>query len=67
MSSKQQKDKQKKFSLEEKQEFISNNTKVNFWVEKELIFAFDKIVKEKGMTRKDAIIKFIQKFVDKNS
>jgi hypothetical protein len=65
MSNKQQE--RKEFSLEEKQEFIMNNTKINFWVEKELIFAFDKIVKEKGLTRKDAIIKLVQKFVDKNS
>jgi metal-responsive CopG/Arc/MetJ family transcriptional regulator len=63
MSNKQKKE----FTLQEKQEFINNNTRINFWMEKELIFAFDRIVNERGMTRKDAMTKLVQKFVDKNS
>lgn len=56
----------KEYTEEEKALFIVNNTKVNFWVEKAIVKDFDKLAKEKGMTRKEAIIKFMQNFVSKN-
>lgn len=54
------------YTEEEKALFTANNTRVNFWVEKALIKEFDKIAKEKGVSRKDALIKLIGKFVAKN-
>lgn len=54
------------YTPEEKALFIVNNTKINFWMDKELIKEFDLIAKQKGVSRKDAIIKLIGKFVEKN-
>jgi metal-responsive CopG/Arc/MetJ family transcriptional regulator len=54
------------YTAEEKALFILNNTKVNFWAEKELMKKFDAIAAVKGKGRKDAIIKLMEKFVEKN-
>lgn len=54
------------YTDEEKALFVANNTKVNFWVEKALIKEFDLIAKEKGKSRKDALLILIEKFIAKN-
>lgn len=54
------------FTEEEKKEFLANNTKVNFWIDKTLIKEFDKIAKIKGASRKDGITNILKAFVKKN-
>jgi metal-responsive CopG/Arc/MetJ family transcriptional regulator len=61
-----QKQERREFTDDEKAIFVANNTKIQFWMDKELIKKFDKIMKEKGIGRKDGIIKLIEKFVEKN-
>lgn len=59
----------KEFTEEEKALFVVNNRKVNFWADKELVTKFNKICKAKGnddYTMKDALIKYMQKVVDKH-
>jgi hypothetical protein len=59
---------------EEKALFLMQNLKVTFWAEKELVKQFDAVLKAMGngqesnkISRKDAIMKLMQKFVEKNS
>lgn len=51
---------------EEKKEFLANNYRINFWMDKEVVKEFDAIAKEKGVTRSEALTKLIEKFVAKN-
>lgn len=58
---------------EEKALFVSQHSKVNFWAEKELVKKFDEVLKamskseDEKINRKDAIIKLMKKFVEKNN
>jgi metal-responsive CopG/Arc/MetJ family transcriptional regulator len=54
------------FTEEQKAAFVAQNTKVNFWMDKVLAKEFDLLAKEKGLSRKEAIIKLMHKFVEKN-
>lgn len=56
----------KEFTEEEKALFVMNNSKIQFWVDKQLAIEFSKIAKLKGSTRNDVLAKFIEKYVDKN-
>lgn len=55
------------YSAEEKALFVQNNLKVMFWGDREIVTQFDKLCKDKGTTRKDGIMKLMQKFVEKNT
>lgn len=60
------KQKQKiEYTPEEKIEFVTNNLKVMFWAEKDLVLEFDKLAKAKGYNRKDAMLALMRKFIAK--
>jgi metal-responsive CopG/Arc/MetJ family transcriptional regulator len=59
---------------EEKALFLMQNSKVTFWADKELVKKFDEVLKamnvkhENGSAnRKEAIMKLMEKFIEKNS
>lgn len=54
------------YSKQERAEFVSKNLRVMFWMDKELLLEFDEICADKGIDRKEGIIKLITKFVEKN-
>jgi hypothetical protein len=55
------------FTDEEKKAFIAENTKVIFWANRDLVKEFDRLAKEKGLGRKEALIKLMQKYIDKQN
>lgn len=54
------------FTAEQKREFIANNLQVKFWMDKQTLLDFDKLMELKGLSRKEGIIKLMEKYVDKH-
>lgn len=66
VKSKMARKEKREFTEEEKKEFVANNSLLKVWVSKEKMKEFDTIIKEKEMTRTEAIGKILEKFVAKN-
>lgn len=55
------------FTEEEKALFLMNNTKLNFWVDKELFTEFNKVCKSKDKKLSEVLIKYMTKVVEKHN
>jgi len=58
--------KKQEYTEEEKALFLMNNSKFNFWVDKELLKQFSKLCKAKGKKPSEAVIHYMEKVVAKH-
>lgn len=54
------------FTKEERALFLLDNTKLELWIDKKLLYKFISITKKKNIGAKDAVVKLIERFVDKH-